>query len=71
MSVPSGPIPPASRKYEYGKVNMKYICSIFDVAKKKNPIKSDWPLTFEQLSIFNGVVVYQSIIPFLIVSWLL
>ena len=70
ITIPPGPVPANSTKVDYGKVEMYYIMSIFEYIKHAAipiQVNADWPLSFEELSVPSGIVVYQTVIPHMIV----
>lgn len=68
LPLPSGDVPPASPKYRYGKVSVAAAGSVFQMADLLQTVSNKWPLTFEQLLVPNGIVVYKTVLPFRIVS---
>lgn len=68
MMMPAGEVPPASPKYGYGKVTMAPTGSVFQMVDLLQKVTNKWPLTFEELLVPNGLVVYKTVLPFRIVS---
>ncbi|XP_064103731.1 beta-galactosidase-like [Macrobrachium nipponense] len=64
LPLPEGDVPPPSPKYGYGKVSMEVIGSVFQMKPLLEAVNTTWPLTFEELFVSNGLVVYQTVIPF-------
>lgn len=64
--VPSGPLPPPSPKFAYGFVTLKKvgnIGSLLSVISPMGPVKSQYPLTFEELKQYYGFVLYRTTLP--------
>lgn len=64
--VPSGPMPPATPKFAYGFVTMKRVGTISDVLNTLSPlgpIKSQHPLTFEEMKQYYGYMLYRTTLP--------
>lgn len=64
--VPLGPLPPASPKFAYGFVNLKKvgnISSLLSIISPMGPVKSQYPLTFEELKQYYGFVLYRTTLP--------
>ena len=68
LPLPPGNVPPASTKYGYGKVSMAPSGSVFQMVELLQKVTNKWPLTFEELLVPNGIVVYKTVLPFRIVS---
>lgn len=64
LPLPPGEVPPASPKYGYGKVTMAPTGSVFQMVDLLQKVTNKWPLTFEELLVPNGLVVYQTVLPF-------
>ncbi|XP_045106280.1 beta-galactosidase-like isoform X2 [Portunus trituberculatus] len=64
LPLPPGEVPPASPKFRYGKVSMAPTGSVFQMADLLQKVTNKWPLTFEELLVPNGIVVYQTVLPF-------
>lgn len=62
LPLPSMPAPTNSSKFAYGNVSLEIAAHLFDVAETLPSAASDDPMTFEALSISNGVVVYETTI---------
>ncbi|KAI1898305.1 hypothetical protein AGOR_G00070950 [Albula goreensis] len=64
--VPEGPMPPATPKFAYGFVNLQKvgnISSLLDKLSPQGPIKSQYPLTFEEIKQYYGFVLYRTKLP--------
>ncbi|CAL1582387.1 unnamed protein product [Knipowitschia caucasica] len=64
--VPTGPMPPATPKYAYGFVTLKKVGevgSLLSIISPMGPVKSQYPLTFEQLKQYYGYVLYRTTLP--------
>lgn len=64
--VPFGPLPPASPKFAYGFVTLKKvgnISSLLSIISPMGPVKSQYPLTFEELKQYYGFVLYRTTLP--------
>ncbi|CAG5865523.1 unnamed protein product [Menidia menidia] len=64
--VPSGPMPPATPKFAYGFVTLKKvgnISSLLDIISPLGPVKSDYPLTFEEMKQYYGFMLYRTTLP--------
>lgn len=64
--VPSGPLPPPTPKFSYGFVTLKKvdnIGSLLSVIAPMGPVKSQYPLTFEELKQYYGFVLYRTTLP--------
>lgn len=64
--IPDIPMPPATPKYAYGKVEMKEHGLLLDFLPQMTPlgpVKSITPLTMEQLGQNSGFILYRSQIP--------
>lgn len=64
--VPSGPLPPPSPKFAYGFITLKKvgnIGSLLSVLSPMGPVKSQYPLTFEELKQYYGFVLYRTTLP--------
>uniref|UniRef100_A0A7N6B1J5 Beta-galactosidase n=1 Tax=Anabas testudineus TaxID=64144 RepID=A0A7N6B1J5_ANATE len=64
--VPSGPMPPATPKFAYGfvtlsKVNIK--TGLLNILSPPGPVKSQYPLTFEEIKQYYGYMLYQTTLP--------
>lgn len=64
LPLPPGDVPPPSPKYSYGKVQMTVLGSVLQLATVLQSVNATWPLTFEELSVSSGLVLYETIIPF-------
>ncbi|KAK4298222.1 hypothetical protein Pmani_029407 [Petrolisthes manimaculis] len=64
LPLPSGDVPPPSTKESYGKVQMASLGTVNQLSTKLASVWNKWPLTFEALRVANGLVVYQTSIPF-------
>ncbi|XP_061579637.1 beta-galactosidase-1-like protein [Cololabis saira] len=64
--VPSGPMPPATPKFAYGFVTLKKVgnvSSLLDVISPLGPVKSEYPLTFEEVKQYYGYMLYRTTLP--------
>lgn len=64
--IPSGPLPPPSPKFAYGFVTLKKVGNIgplLSVLSPMGPVKSQYPLTFEELKQHYGFVLYRTTLP--------
>ncbi|XP_018428213.1 PREDICTED: beta-galactosidase [Nanorana parkeri] len=64
--IPEGPIPPTTPKFAYGEINMekvKTVLEALDILSSYGPIKSTYPLTFEEIKQFTGFVLYRTTLP--------
>lgn len=64
LPIPSGTVPPASPKYSYGKVQLAPQGNMFQFKSVLQSVTQKWPLTFEQLMMPNGLVMYETVLPF-------
>lgn len=63
---PGIPVPQATPKYQYGRIQMKRYSTVLDALPKLTPlgpVKAAYPLTMEQLGQNSGFVLYRSQIP--------
>lgn len=64
--VPSGPMPPATPKFAYGFVTLKKVGnvgSLLTTLSPSGPVKSQYPITFEELKQYYGYVLYRTTLP--------
>ncbi|KAM4608570.1 beta-galactosidase-1-like protein [Polymixia lowei] len=64
--VPSGPMPPATPKFAYGFVTLKKVGNIsglLNTLSPQGPVKSQYPLTFEQMKQNYGYMLYRTKLP--------
>ncbi|XP_028993235.1 beta-galactosidase-1-like protein [Betta splendens] len=64
--VPSGPMPPATPKFAYGFVTLRKvgnISSLLNTLSPMGPIKSQYPLTFEEVKQYYGYMLYRTTLP--------
>ncbi|XP_060910295.1 beta-galactosidase-1-like protein [Labrus mixtus] len=64
--IPSGPMPPATPKFAYGFVTLKKvgnISSLLNTLSPLGPVKSEHPLTFEEMKQFYGYMLYRTRLP--------
>ncbi|XP_069554720.1 beta-galactosidase-1-like protein [Brachyistius frenatus] len=64
--VPSGPVPPATPKFAYGFVTLKKVGNISDLLNTLSPlgpVKSQHPLTFEEMKQYYGYMLYRTTLP--------
>lgn len=64
LPVPQGPLPGPTEKGVYGEVNLTAIASLWEVADLLPATQHPWPLTFEELDLPAGLVIYSSVVPF-------
>lgn len=65
-TIPEGPIPPTTPKFAYGKVALMKASSVveaLEVLCQVGPIKSVYPLTFDQLKQYVGFMLYRTTLP--------
>ncbi|KAB7501273.1 Beta-galactosidase, partial [Armadillidium nasatum] len=63
VKLPPGPVPGPSPKYAYGDVQVHPKAELLSLSSLLKSVTSTWPLTFEELSVFSGLVVYSTKIP--------
>ncbi|XP_041857852.1 beta-galactosidase-1-like protein [Melanotaenia boesemani] len=64
--VPSGPMPPATPKFAYGFVTLEKVgnvSKVLDTISPLGPVKSEYPLTFEELKQYYGYMLYRTTLP--------
>ncbi|XP_067371738.1 beta-galactosidase-1-like protein isoform X2 [Channa argus] len=64
--IPSGPMPPATPKFAYGFVNLRKVgnlSGLLDTLSPLGPVKSQYPLTFEEMKQYYGYMLYQTTLP--------
>uniref|UniRef100_F7A9H0 Galactosidase beta 1 n=1 Tax=Xenopus tropicalis TaxID=8364 RepID=F7A9H0_XENTR len=64
--VPQGPVPPPTRKMDYGFVSMNKVGSLLDfldVFSPEFPTETRYPLTFEEVKQYFGFVLYRTRLP--------
>lgn len=61
--------PSNSTKEAYGQVSLTAAVSLAAASQKLPSVASQLPMTFEALSLFNGLVIYETIIDFMPVSF--
>uniref|UniRef100_A0A3B4AE06 Uncharacterized protein n=1 Tax=Periophthalmus magnuspinnatus TaxID=409849 RepID=A0A3B4AE06_9GOBI len=64
--VPPGSMPPAIPKFAYGFVTLKKvgnISSVLSTISPTGPVKSQYPLAFEELKQYYGFVLYRTTLP--------
>lgn len=64
--IPEGPIPPTTPKFAYGEIHMekvKTVLEALDILSPYGPIKSTYPLTFDDIKQYHGFVLYRTILP--------
>ncbi|XP_061736071.1 beta-galactosidase-1-like protein [Nerophis ophidion] len=65
-AIPLGPMPPSTPKFAYGLVTLKKvgnISSLMDTLSPMGPVRSQYPLTFEDVKQFYGYMLYQTTLP--------
>ncbi|XP_071499664.1 beta-galactosidase-like [Diadema antillarum] len=61
--IPVGPIPPPTKKYAYGTIDMQFTATIFDVLDQLcpyGPISTDYPITMEEMQQYQGFMLYRT-----------
>lgn len=64
--IPSGPMPPATPKFAYGFVTLKKVGKVSDLLNTispAGPVKSQHPLTFEEMKQNYGFMLYRTTLP--------
>ncbi|KAA0715931.1 Beta-galactosidase [Triplophysa tibetana] len=64
--IPVGPMPPATPKLAYGFVTLLkvgYISSLLDTLSPQGPVRSQYPLTFEEVKQYYGFMLYRTTLP--------
>ncbi|XP_068428733.1 beta-galactosidase-1-like protein [Clinocottus analis] len=64
--IPSGPMPPATPKFAYGFVTLKKVGNInglLNTLSPLGPVKSQYPLTFEEMKQYYGYMLYRTTLP--------
>ncbi|XP_062258601.1 beta-galactosidase-1-like protein [Platichthys flesus] len=64
--IPAGPMPPATPKFAYGFVTMRKVGNIravLNTLSPLGPVKSQYPLTFEEMKQYYGFVLYRTTLP--------
>uniref|UniRef100_A0AAR2LL20 Beta-galactosidase n=1 Tax=Pygocentrus nattereri TaxID=42514 RepID=A0AAR2LL20_PYGNA len=64
--IPEGAVPPSTPKFAYGQVTMKKLQTVsesLDILSFSGPVKSPYPLTFEDLNQAFGFMLYQITLP--------
>ncbi|TKS67301.1 Beta-galactosidase [Collichthys lucidus] len=59
-NIPAGPMPPATPKFAYGFVTLKKPVNTLSPA---GPVKSQYPLTFEEMKQYYGYMLYRTTLP--------
>ncbi|KAI3356178.1 hypothetical protein L3Q82_017433 [Scortum barcoo] len=65
-NIPSGPMPPATPKFAYGFVTLKKVgnvSNLLNTISPFGPVKSQYPLTFEDIKQYYGYVLYRTTLP--------
>ncbi|XP_056285664.1 beta-galactosidase-1-like protein isoform X2 [Pseudoliparis swirei] len=65
-AIPSGPMPPATPKFAYGFVTLKKVDDInglLNTLSPLGPVKSQYPLTFEEMKQYYGYMLYRTALP--------
>ncbi|XP_063964906.1 beta-galactosidase-like isoform X2 [Lytechinus pictus] len=63
LPLPPGPIPPPTKKYPYGVVDMAFTATIYDVLDQLSPygpIYADYPITMETMKQYQGFMLYRT-----------
>ncbi|XP_055071324.1 beta-galactosidase-1-like protein [Misgurnus anguillicaudatus] len=64
--IPVGPMPPATPKLAYGFVTLQKVAnisSLLDTLCPQGPVRSQYPLTFEEIKQYYGFVLYRTTLP--------
>ncbi|XP_040209272.1 beta-galactosidase [Rana temporaria] len=64
--IPEGPIPPTTPKFAYGEIYMEKVETVLealDILSPYGPIKSTYPLTFDDIKQYHGFVLYRTTLP--------
>ncbi|XP_037646281.1 beta-galactosidase-1-like protein [Sebastes umbrosus] len=64
--IPSGPMPPATPKFAYGFVTLKKVGKVgglLNILSPLGPVKSQHPLTFEEMKQYYGFMLYRTTLP--------
>uniref|UniRef100_A0A8C2FRP6 Galactosidase, beta 1-like n=1 Tax=Cyprinus carpio TaxID=7962 RepID=A0A8C2FRP6_CYPCA len=64
--IPVGPMPPATPKFAYGFVTLQKvgnISSLLDTLSPQGPVRSQYPLTFEEIKQYYGFMLYRTTLP--------
>ncbi|RXN28059.1 beta-galactosidase-like protein [Labeo rohita] len=64
--IPVGPMPPATPKFAYGFVTLQKvgnISSLLDTLSPQGPVRSQYPLTFEEVKQYYGFMLYRTTLP--------
>ncbi|CAL4105021.1 unnamed protein product, partial [Meganyctiphanes norvegica] len=64
LPLPAGEVPPDTPKSAYGKVALASHWTIMQLNGVLQSTMQKWPLTFEELNMPNGIVVYETILNF-------
>ncbi|XP_033762094.1 beta-galactosidase-like [Pecten maximus] len=62
LPLPDIPIPPSTPKANYGEVQMKFVATLQDALSQlspKGPIKTQYPVTMESISQYQGFALYR------------
>ncbi|KAK6315513.1 hypothetical protein J4Q44_G00150420 [Coregonus suidteri] len=64
--IPVGPMPPASPKMAYGFVTLTMVgnlSSLLDTLSPQGPVRSRYPLSFEEMKQYYGFMLYRTTLP--------
>ncbi|KTG39465.1 hypothetical protein cypCar_00020012 [Cyprinus carpio] len=64
--IPVGPMPPATPKFAYGFITLQKvgnISSLLDTLSPQGPVRSQYPLTFEEIKQYYGFMLYRTTLP--------
>ncbi|XP_054471231.1 beta-galactosidase-1-like protein [Anoplopoma fimbria] len=64
--IPAGPMPPATPKFAYGFVTLTKVGNIgglLNTLSPLGPVKSQYPLTFEEMKQYYGYMLYRTTLP--------
>uniref|UniRef100_A0A8C1JU54 Galactosidase, beta 1-like n=1 Tax=Cyprinus carpio TaxID=7962 RepID=A0A8C1JU54_CYPCA len=59
--IPVGPMPPATPKFAYGFVTLQKV--LLDTLSPQGPVRSQYPLTFEEIKQYYGFMLYRTTLP--------
>uniref|UniRef100_A0A8C0YG40 Galactosidase, beta 1-like n=1 Tax=Cyprinus carpio carpio TaxID=630221 RepID=A0A8C0YG40_CYPCA len=60
--IPVGPMPPATPKFAYGFITLQKV-SLLDTLSPQGPVRSQYPLTFEEIKQYYGFMLYRTTLP--------
>ncbi|CAG2112123.1 unnamed protein product, partial [Medioppia subpectinata] len=65
LPLPNGTLPAPAPKMETKPIVMKPVLNIYDIIKSQTPIESTFPMTFEELRVRDGFILYSTNIAFI------